>query len=212
MRFYFLLTAALLCALAIAAPSIEARTLPTSKIQKAFLIACPALNPGKAKVWSRIVQKQAKQRRFCPYTEISIVKNETGSSCNERLVADRPGLEYSVGLGQINVIHHRACDTSKGGSMKSAGCQAYIGMLMDGASNLKVTASMITANRRMCRDRTGHPALFARWLSSYQGYNRRKGVLCNMRRDKRGRWRDVKTPKFTRKVMNYRHYLVRTLG
>lgn len=207
-RYLFLLLA-FVGVLAVALPTVEARTVSTRRIERAWKMACPSLSAGKARAWAKILHEEAKQRQFCPYTVIAIVQNETGGSCNERLVADRPGLEYSVGLGQINVIHHRDC---RGGNLKSAGCQAYIGMLMDGASNLKVTAAMITQNRKFCRQATGHPALFARWLSSYQGYNRRKGVLCNMRRDSKGRWRDVAIPKFTRKVMSYRNYLAHTLG
>jgi hypothetical protein len=211
MRWYLLLFVALMCALGATLPSatVEARVVSLSRVERAWKMACPHLNTKKAQLWAGIVQKEARQRQFCPYTLVSIVKHETGSSCNERLVADRPGLEYSVGLGQINVIHHRDC---RDGKLKSAGCQAYISMLMDGASNLKVAASIITRNRQFCREKTGHPALFARWLSSYQGYNRRQGVWCNMQRDKKGRWRDVATPSFTKKVMNYRHYLARTLG
>ena len=204
------LAAALLCAAIIAAPTAEALHRPVRQIERAWQKACPTIGKGQAQAWSKVVQKQAKQRRFCPYTEVSIVRFE--SRCNPRLVHVNLPFEYSVGLGQINVIWHRDC---KNGKLKSPKCQAYIGMLMDGPSNLKVTASMITANRNMCRDRTGQPALFARWLSSYGGYNGsrgRKGVLCNMRKDRRGRWRDVKVPTHTRNVIQYRRHLVRTLG
>jgi len=212
MRRHLLLLAALLGALAIAVPSVEARTVSTHRIERAFLMTCPHLNRAKVRIWSKVLREEAMKRSFCPYTGVAIVKFETGSSCNERLVYDRMPREYSVGLGQINVIHHRDC---RNGGLESPGCQSYINMLKDGASNLRVMSSMITLNRRMCRSRTGHPALFARWLSSYGGYNNsrgRKGVWCNMRKDRRGRWRDVKVPSHTRNVIQYRRQLLRSLG
>jgi len=202
-----LLAAVVACVLlSIARPSVSL-TRSTWRIEKALQDACPGLSKGRMKLWAPVIRKEARERHFCPYTEVSIIRYE--SRCNPGLVANKLPLEYSVGLGQINVIWHRDC---KDGKLKSPKCQAYIGMLKSGPANLKVTASMITANRKMCRDRTGHPALFARWLSSYGGYNNsrgRKGVWCNMRKDRRGRWRDVKVPTHTQNVMNYRRYLVR---
>ena len=204
-----LLWVALASALVIAVPSVEAKRAPADGVERAWLVACPKLNPKKAKLWSQLIRKEAKARGFCPYTVISIVKNETGGSCNERIVNNRPPIEYSVGLGQVNVIHHRDC---RGGNLESSGCQAYISMLMDGASNLRVVSSLITQNREFCKRKTGKPALFARWLSSYQGYNGKKGVWCNMRRDKSGQWRDVKVPRFTKRVIQYRRFLMQSSG
>jgi len=202
-----LLAAMVICVLLSASRSAEPLTRSTWRIEKALQDACPGLSKGRMKLWAPVIRKMAIKHGFCPYTEVSIIRYE--SRCNERLIHDNLPNEYSVGLGQINVIWHRDC---KNGKLKSPRCKVYIGMLMDGASNLRVTASMITANRKMCRDRTGQPALFARWLSSYGGYNNsrgRKGVWCNMRKDRKGLWRDVKVPTHTRNVMNYRRYLVR---
>ena len=174
--------------------------------------ACPPLSAARARAWAPVIQREAGKRSFCPFTVVSIIRHETGTTCNPRLVNNNPPREYSVGLGQINVIHHREC---RGGKLDSPGCRGYIASLMEGGANLRVTASMITRNREFCRRKTGRPALFARWLSSYQGYNNsrgRKGVWCNQRQDRRGRWRDVTTPKFTRRVMSYRRLLVRLFG
>ena len=66
--------------------------------------------------------------------------------------------------------------------------QRHKARLQVGVYNLRVASALITANRRMCRAKTGKPALFARWLASYQGANRPgRGVWCNMKRDARGR-------------------------
>ena len=114
-----------------------------------------------------------------------------------------------VGLAQINVLaSHRSCRAQ----LDSAGCQLVIASLLDGVHNLRTAAGMITKWRDYCRRRTGKPALFARWLSGFQGYDSRPGVSCNMKRDKRGRWRDLPVPKLTRKVMAYRRYLIRRIG
>jgi len=211
---HLLILVALLCALGATLPSVvsQARVVSTTRIERAWKKTCPHLNTALARSWAKVLQKEAKKRSFCPYTVIAIVKHETGGTCNPRLVYNNLPREYSVGLGQVNVIHHRDC---KAGGIQSPGCQAYIGMLMDGGSNLRVVSSLITANRKFCRKKTGRSALFARWLSSYQGLNNsrgRKGVWCNMRQDKNGRWSDVKTPWSTKRVIDYRRYLVRTLG
>jgi len=205
---------AVLLALACSLAATEAGSIHRSlrQIERALAYSCPSLSQANTNRYAKAIQKQAKRHRYDPYSGIGIIKYETGSSCNERLVYNKLPREYSVGLGQINVIWHRSCDESKGGSMKSAGCQAYIGMLMDGSSNIRVMSSMITLNRKMCRKRTGQPALFARWLSSYGGYNGRRGVLCNMRKDSRGRWRDVKVPRHTQNVISWRRTLIRKFG
>jgi hypothetical protein len=215
MRWYLLLLVALMCALGVALPSgipsAEARVVPAKKVERAFKMACPHLSTAKAKLWGGILKKQAKQRKFCPYTGVAIVWSETGRTCNETLIYDHSS-GYYVGLGQINAYHRKEC---KEGGLDSPGCKMRIAELQNGAYNLVRMSMGITANRKFCRKKTGHPALFARWLSSYQGFNiskGRKGVWCNMRQDKRGRWRDVKTPHLTRKVMRYRRRLLRTLG
>jgi len=200
----------LVAALGFALPSAQARDVSVRRVERAWKEACPHLNPAKAKLWAGILQKQARERSFCPYTGIAIVWNETGRTCNETLTFKHHSGFY-VGLGQINAYHRKAC---RDGGLQSPGCRARIAELQNGAYNLRRMAASITANRKMCRKRTGHSALFARWLSSYQGFNNyarggRSGVWCNMRKDRRGRWRDVKVPKLTRKVMRYRRHLLR---
>ena len=213
MRQHLLLLAALLCALGLAVPSAKALDRPVSKIERAWLKACPHLRKSTAKRWSPILKKEAKKRGFCPYTVVSMVKHETGSTCNERVTKEIGSAVY-VGLGQINAMFSKPCGVKGRGSPECAG---YIAKLQDGGYNLRRIAIEISSHRKYCRRKTGQSALFARWLTSYQGFNNharsgRTGVWCNMRRDKRGNWRDVKTPKFTRRVMKYRRLLVRTLG
>lgn len=209
------IAAALCLALAVLAVSNSAVGLrrSTGRIERALRYACPGLSKGTARSYARIIQSEAQRRSFDPYTQIAIIWNETGGSCNAGLTfANDSG--FYVGLGQIDANNSRSC---RDGGLDSPACQQRIANLKDGAFNLRRTAHHITENRKFCRSKTGEPALFARWLSSYQGFNNhaksgRSGVWCNMRQDRRGRWRDVKTPSLTRRVMNYRRRLVRLFG
>jgi hypothetical protein len=199
-----------LCLLGLLAPTAQGRTVPVRQVERAWREACPHLPRATARVWAEVLQREAKKRHFCPYTGIAIVWNETGASCNARLTY-KNGSGFYVGLGQIDAYNSKAC---RDGGLDAPACQARIAALQDGVYNLQRMAAAITANRRMCRARTGQPALFARWLSSYQGFNNhrrsgRAGVWCNMRKDRHGRWRDVTVPRLTRRVMRYRRHLLR---
>ena len=169
-------------------------------------VAQPRMTKATRKHYAEIIRKEAIDHSFDPLTLIAIVHFESGF--NPGLIHANPPREYSVGLSQINVLAmHRSCRED----LSSDACGARIAALMDGAYNLKVAAALITANREHCRRRTGKPALFARWLSAFQGYDRRPGVTCNQRRDRRGRWRDLPVPSQTARVIRYRRSLLRAL-
>lgn len=210
MKRSFAAALALLALLVFGAPQVEALVRPTSTIARAIELSAPRLSKPTRLAYAQILHAEGKARHFDPLTVVAMVHFE--SHWNPALTNDHHSGFY-VGLGQINAYHRKEC---REGGLKSTGCQARIAELKSGPYNLRRVAAGVTANRRFCRRKTGQPALFARWLSSYQGLNdyRRGGradVWCNMRRDRRGRWRDVKVHRLTRQVMRYRLTLIRRL-
>jgi hypothetical protein len=169
----------------------------------------PSIGDGVARSYATVIQAEAKRRSFDPFTLVAMTRRE--SRFHASLIYDKLPREYSVGLVQINVIHYPACKTPA--LIAAPGCQSRINSLLHGPYNLKIASSLITANRRFCRKKTGKPALFARWLASFQGHNRPgRGVWCNMKKDKRGRWRDLPVPESARSVIRYRRRLIRALA
>ena len=203
-----LLLAAALCALSATTPA-SGLTRSLSQVVRAVHEANPRLHPATARGWAKVIRDEARKRQFDPYTLIAIVHSET--NFNPGAINNNPPREYSVGLSQINVLSYRACRPAST-NLQSEKCRAIIDRLLVGDHNLRTAASLITSARGYCRRRTGKPALFARWLSVFQGYDSRPGVVCNMRRDSRGRWRDLPTPTLTRRVIAYRRHLQRKIG
>lgn len=180
---------------------------PLWRVREALREAAPHLSPKSVDVYARIVREEARSRSFDPYTLIAMVRFESGWSSG---VVGRNSVGTYVGFGQIRLENWRECRGEEGPS--SEACARRRRLLRDPVFNLRRTARFITEHRTFCRKKTGEPALFARWLSSYQGFNnssKRRGVWCNMRQDRRGRWRDVRAPTFTRKVIAYRRQLAR---
>lgn len=192
------------------ATEASAMVRPAYKIRAAIREAAPHLSEKTVRLYEPIIRREAREHHFDPYTEISIVRNE--SRFNQHLVYVTQIGEHMVGLGQVRLENNPICQG--GSALLTDACQRWKASLLNGTYNLKHVAFLITENRKMCRSRTGQPALFPRWLSSYQGYNGskgRRGVICNMRKV-RGRWRDVAMPQFTRQVIQYRRHLVRKIG
>jgi len=164
-----------------------------------------SLSLRTARSYARVIRDEARRRHFDPLTLVSMARWE--SHWNPTVVnPDDPG--YSVGLVQVAAVR-AGSDCASKSDIGSEACQRRIARLSQGTYNLRQAAALITLHRRWCRQRTKKPALFARWLSSYQGYNSRPGVTCNLRRDKHGRWRDLPVPKLTRRVIRYRRTLIR---
>jgi hypothetical protein len=177
-------------------------------IAAAIEFAAPGMSPATALAYARVVRPEAIEHRYDPFTMVAYVRRE--SRWNPRVVGGLDG--QCIGLGGICLHKYRECTETR---FTGEVCLAHKARLLDGAHNLRVASSMVTAHREFCRNHTGRRALFARWLSSLQGYNNsrgRRGVWCNMRKDRRGRWRDVRAPEGTRAVMRYRLVLVRRFG
>jgi hypothetical protein len=166
-----------------------------------------------ARGYARVIIREGRARHFDPFTVVAMVRYE--SHWNPRVInASDP--RYSVGLGQVGAVMGPKSSCPSKALIKSPGCQARIARLMDGQYNLTRVASGITWRRKWCRKYHGR-APFVGWLSSYQGMDRpRRGKpgerICNMQRDKRGRWRALPVRKTTRRVIEYRRVLIRKYG
>jgi hypothetical protein len=200
-------TLTLVLGLMLATSHAHALARPRSRVEAAIRYVNPRATRANVRHWASVIRAEAIARHFDPFTLVAIVRFESGFSPGA--VNNNPPREYSVGLSQINVLAMRpACRELP--LLSSSSCQASIARLMDGAYNLRVAARLISGFRDHCRKRTGKPALFARWLSAFQGYDQRPGVTCNMRKDRRGRWRDLPVPTLTRRVMRYRIELIKS--
>ena len=161
-----------------------------------------------ARSYARTIIREARQRHFDAFTLVSMARYE--SHWNPQVInPDDP--HYSVGLVQIGAIRSGTPCNNRD-LIGSTACRSRIAQLMDGSYNLGRAAALITLHRAYCRRATGHSAKFARWLSSYQGYDGRAGVTCNMRRNSEGRWYDLPIPSKTLRVMRYRRRLIRKYG
>jgi hypothetical protein len=199
---------AALCVLTLSTPLRAQYHRTQLQVVRAIRDGNGAVSVATAETYARVIIRESKRHQFDPFTLVAMAKGE--SNWNPRVVnASDPG--YSVGLVQIGaVIPGSACGSKS--LIDTESCQKRIALLMQPTYNLQQAAALITLHRKWCRKRTGHPALFARWLSSYQGYNSRAGVTCNMRRSSKGRWYDLPIPSKTLRVMRYRRQLIRRYG
>ncbi len=116
--------------------------------------------------YAAVLNEVALEHDFDPLTAVAIIHFET-HWYPSLISAD--GEDY--GLGQVRARYLSACrDDADPVGAPSAACQAAKGNLLDGAFNIRRMATIITANREMCRERTG-TALAPQWLAGYQGYN-----------------------------------------
>ncbi len=146
--------------------------------------------------YAKVLIEVAAKHRFDAFTGIALIWHESG--WRPSAIGDDG---EAIGLGQI---HYRALCVTKPDS-----CEAKRLQLLDGAANIRAMGYIIAYKRRWCRQQTGKPALFARWLHAY-GYKQRKNLKCNMRRTKSG-WRDKQVPTEVRRIIQYRRKLIRKL-
>jgi hypothetical protein len=168
-------------------------------IAAAILLTQPTMSETTARAYAKVVQAEAVEHYFDPFTMVAMVhyesrwrSNVTNGQC--------------VGLGQICLTNYSYCRSNP----KGVQCLSKKIDLLDGATNLRTAADSITANRRFCRKKTGR-AKFHHWLASYGGFNKPKaGVWCGQKKV-RGRWRDVPVHHLTDRVMKRRRTLMRRL-
>ncbi len=140
------------------------RSIPL--LVSAILMSRPAMPKPEAARYAAVLNEVALEHDFDPLTAVAIIHFET-HWYPSLISAD--GEDY--GLGQVRARYLSACrDDADPVAAPSAACQAAKGNLLDGAFNIRRMATIITANREMCRERTG-TALAPQWLAGYQGYN-----------------------------------------
>jgi len=170
-------------------------------IVAAIQLSQPHMPKQQARRYAVVVRAEAKARSFDPLTLVAMVHHESHW---------HPSLVNSigcVGLGQICLSNYSYCRAD----MQSAKCQAKKVQLQGGVYNLRIAADHITRNRKMCRKRTGKPALWRYWLPSYQGFNKpSRDVWCGQQRRK-GKWVNLPIPRLTTRVMTHRRMLIRKL-
>ena len=164
---------------------------PIAAIVAAILLSRPDLPPEQAERFAVVLQAEAREHRFDPFTGVAIIHHESGWFPS---LISESGEDY--GLGQIRARYVGACrrDADPVGSPSHA-CQQVKESLLDGEHNIRTMADLITSNREHCRSKTG-TAQFHQWLASYQGRNY----------PKRNRWCDPGEK--TWQIIRYRKWLI----
>ena len=140
------------------------RSIPL--LVSAILMSRPSMPRVEAARYATVLNQVALEHDFDPLTAVAIIHFET-HWYPSLISAD--GEDY--GLGQVRGRYLSACrDDADPVGAPSPACQAAKANLLDGAFNIRRMATIITANREMCRERTG-TALAPQWLAGYQGYN-----------------------------------------
>lgn len=160
----------------------------------AIQLSRPSIPKHEAVHYAKVLQQEAKEHDFDPFTGVAIIHFE---SYWHPTVVSKDGEDY--GLAQIRARYVKGCreDEDPLGA-PSVACQAAKARLLDGATNIRRMAALITANRELCKEKTGR-VWFQEWLASYQGRNRpSQDKWCT---PGEGTWR----------VVNYRKELIAKL-
>lgn len=140
------------------------RSIPV--LVSAILLSRPTMPKTEAAHYATVLNQVALEHDFDPLTAVAIIHFET--HWRPSLISP-DGEDY--GLGQVRGRFLAACRADEDPvNAPSAACQAAKSNLLDGAFNIRRMAMIITANREMCRERTG-TAWAPQWLAGYQGYN-----------------------------------------
>jgi hypothetical protein len=133
-------------------------------IVTAILLSRPGMPAAEATRYARVLQDEAVKRDFDPLTAVAIIHFET--RWHPGLVSP-DGEDY--GLGQIRARYVGACrgDEDPVNSPSDA-CRAAKASLLVGETNLRRMGVIITANRELCKEKTGKADL-PRWLAGYEG-------------------------------------------
>ncbi len=135
-------------------------------IVSAILLSRPAMPAAEAGRYARVLQEEAATHSFDPLTAVAIVHFET----RWRPALVSPDGE-DFGLGQIRARFLGGCrDDLDPVHDPSERCRAAQAGLLVGENNLRRMAAIITANRDLCKEKTGNANL-PQWLAGYEGYN-----------------------------------------
>lgn len=135
-------------------------------IVSAILLSRPSMPLPEARRYARVLQEEAAQHDFDPFTVVAIVHFESRWHPG---VVSPDGEDF--GLGQVRARWWGACrDDADPVHDPSPGCRAVKAQLLGGEHNLRRVARIITANRELCKAKTGKADL-PRWLAGYEGLN-----------------------------------------
>lgn len=139
---------------------------PIAVIVSAILLSRPTIPRAEAERYARVLQQEAVARAFDPLTGVAIIHFE---SRWHPAVVSADGEDY--GLGQIRARFVGACrgDADPLHDPSDA-CKAAKAALLAGENNIRRMAAIITANRELCKEKTG-TAWFPQWLAGYEGLN-----------------------------------------
>jgi hypothetical protein len=154
----------------------------------ALSIAILLCNPGRGQAdsYATLLHRESIRHGFDAMTATALICHESRWSSG---AASRDGEDY--GLGQIRARYIGGCKGDLDPVRNpSDACLRTKGMLLDGESNLRLTADTIMRWKRLCRTKAGS-ASEKHWLAGYGGLSRpSQGTWCGRRRI-RGRWVDL---------------------
>lgn len=132
----------------------------------AISMSRPGIPKSEAARYAATLNETAKKYDFDPLTAVAIIHFESRWLPNE---ISGDGEDY--GLGQVRGRWMSACaaDADPVGA-PSESCRAAKASLLDGSTNIRRMATIIAANRELCREKTGTAKAF-QWLAGYQGRN-----------------------------------------
>ncbi len=145
-------------------PWVVFRSIAT--IAFAIRFGHPDVAAEDATRYAAALQAEAVQSEFDPLTGVAIIHRE--SQFHPRAVSP-DGEDY--GLAQIRARHIGVCKQDRNPRTRpSEACRAVKESLLDPDENIRIMGQIISAHRKLCRQKVGHASLLA-WLASYQGSN-----------------------------------------
>jgi len=169
-------------------------------IKAALALASPTMTDGLQAQYAEILQRESVKRGLDPVELVALVENESHWD------ASRVGGvgQHCIGLGQHCLHTLAVCrDTAYRGDL----CQAEWDALLVGEYNLRATAALVSEKIAACSRRTRRPVTFRRWVTSYQGF----GSRCGMVHTRRG-WVDGPMRAQTAKIVARAAEFVRIVG
>lgn len=147
---------------------------PLAVIVSAILLSRPTLPVAEATRYARALAAEAKEHDFDPLTGVAIIHFE---SRWQPWQVSADGEDW--GLGQIRARFLSACRGDEDPVRNpSEACRAAKQTLLVPEINLRHMAAIITANRELCKEKTGAADL-PRWLAGYEGLSRpARDVWC----------------------------------
>lgn len=160
----------------------------------AILLSRPGMPKEQATHYAKALNEAGKTHDFDPLLAVAIIHFETHWYPS---LVSADGEDF--GLGQVRARYMGPCrDDADPVNDPSEACRAVQASLLDGDVNIQRMAGIISANRELCKEKTGK-GLAPQWLAGYQGYNS----------PDRNRW--CKPGEKTFRVLNYHKELLAAL-